>query len=755
MGFTCNAAGYGASEAIVQVSSLAEQPETDDLFDSYAQLAHSLLKGTDGACLLNAAFQSRGHAAGLKPERISKWLRALGWDKPLRREPISTAMGPEYWLTAVPLQQSDGTLLGVFCVRQHVEPAPASTGQHAAGVAAQLKPMLDCVHRDLAAALPKNSKEQTLTEQTAELEWLFQITNALTGPKDDRHLLEELLRAAAERLDCAFAVMSIPERRLSLQHDRDAATAPALRAVWKSTEEHLQSWAQRQKRPLMINSAGRSNKLFPPCKILSVPVARDNGRILGILAFYNPESAADFQSRHMFLARHLGKETGHLVESQFDLMTGLYTRDGLEQMYLNVPEESRQDSRSVVYIDIDHMHMVNDLHGFEVGNELIVRIADILAPPVLPHGALASRLSGDRFAVLMDGTDPRAAAVFAEKIQAAASRLAIGPAQSPVDVSISCGVAALVDMPQGFARAMAAAELACKTAKGRGRGRVELYACEDSSMMRRHDDAVAVGQLRGALKTDRLVLFAQRIEPVNRPGAPGGYELLLRMLAEDGSLVPPGPLIMAAQRYQLLPTIDRWVIQRSLQMLTPYRAMLKTSGLSMSINLSGQSLGDDACLEHFKEQLASANLPDGCLTVEITEQAAVTNLARAGAMIGELRKLGCKFALDDFGTGANTLTHLKNLQVSRVKIDGSFIRDILADRNSLATVKAIVELAKAMSLETVAEYVESDAILAAVRRLGVDYVQGYAIGKPQPLDVLLRDLDSDESRRMRRLHLEL
>jgi diguanylate cyclase (GGDEF)-like protein len=734
--------------------NLALDPETDDMFDSYSQLAVSLLKDVEGVCLLDAKLQSRGHGPSMQPKNTATWLRGLGWKRPQQREATGAAIGPAHWLTAIPLQQSDGSLLGVFCVRQRIAKAPAKVAHHASSVAAQLKPLLDCVHRDLAAAHPRNSKEQILSEQTAELEWLFQITNTLHGPKDDRHLLEDLLRAAAARLDCAFAVISIPERRLNLEHDGDPATAAPSRVAWKKTREYLLSWAQRQRRPLLINTAGRSSQDFPPCKILSVPVVRDNGRVLGILAFFNPQNAEDFEGRHLFLARHLGKQSGHIVESQFDLMTGLYTRDGLEQMYASLPEEARFEPRSIVYIDVDHMHMVNGLHGFDVGNELIVRIADMLVPPLLPEGASAARLSGDRFAIVLNGSEPPAAAQISATIQSAAAALVIGPEQDPVSVSISCGVSALVAMPQGFARAMAAAELACKTAKGRGRGRVELYACEDVSMMRRHDDAIAVGQLRGALKADRLILYAQRIAPLSHPDAAGGYELLLRMQAEDGTLVAPGPLILAAQRYQLLPTIDRWVIHRSLQMLSPYRTMLQTSGLTMSINMSGQSLGDETCLQQFKEQLRAANLPKGCVTVEITEQAAVTNLVRASAMIEELRGLGCNFALDDFGTGANTLSHLKNLKVSRVKIDGSFVRDILTDRNSFATVKAIVELAKTLSIETVAEYVESEAILTAVRRLGVDYAQGFAIGKPQPLDVLLNELDSFEASRMRRTYLE-
>jgi EAL domain-containing protein (putative c-di-GMP-specific phosphodiesterase class I) len=210
----------------------------------------------------------------------------------------------------------------------------------------------------------------------------------------------------------------------------------------------------------------------------------------------------------------------------------------------------------------------------------------------------------------------------------------------------------------------------------------------------------------------------------------------------------------AAQRYQLLPSIDRWVMQRALQMLTPYRGMLRTRGLAMSINVSGQSIGDETFIQRFTQLLADANLPRHSISVELTEQAAITNLPSAKTMVARLGASGCGFALDDFGTGANSLTYLKALQVSRVKIDGSFVRDIQSDRNCKATVKAIVELAKGMGIETVAEYVETQEIAQEVRLLGVDYAQGYAFGKPEPLDGILEGLAFDESRRLHRLFLE-
>ena len=729
-------------------------PAGDAMFKSYAQLAGSLLADLSGLCLLGANLKPLGQSRTVKSESVATWLRSLGWDGECERAAVGTPHGPGQWLTAIPVEQSDGSLLGVFCVVQSLKSAPTEAKRHAEQLARTLKPLLDCIHRELAAAVPARSRVQALTERTAELEWLFQVTGNLKGSTDDRRLVEELLIASTKRLQSAFGVMCIPEKRMFIEHEGDIMTAGPLRAAWKKTQTHLLTWAQRRHRPLVVNGAGSDGKKITRCKILSVPVVRDSGRVLGVLAFFNPPEAPDFASRHVFLARHLGRQTASLVDAQFDLMTGLYTRGGIEQMYGAHADDADAD-RSILYIDVDHMHVVNELHGFELGNELIVRVAELLGPPLLPEGALAARISGDRFAVILPESDPRAAAKIAEEIQGAARRLVIGPAQNVVDVSISCGVAALVTMPQGLARAMAAAELACKTAKNRGRNRVELYACEDNSMMRRHDDALAVGQLRAALKADRLMLYAQRIAPLQDPSLPGGYELLMRLREEDGTIIAPGPLIVAAQRYQLLPTVDRWVITRALQMLGSYRSMLKTRGVSMSINVSGQSIGDETCIQTFKEHLKSANLPPDCLTIEITEQAAVTNLARANSMIKQLKALGCRFALDDFGTGANSLTSLKNLQISRVKIDGSFVRDILTDRNSLATVKAIVELARGLRMDTVAEYVENEDIANAVRRLGVDYAQGYAFGMPEPLDGVLESLSRDESRRLQRMFLEL
>jgi diguanylate cyclase (GGDEF)-like protein len=723
------------------------------MLESYAQLTAAVLGGVAGLCLLDRELECIGQHGDIAVEELRDWLRRLEWGEKesLWRRPSSVRQSSRRWVTALPLETSEGELLGVMCVEQGAGTAPA---QRAALLAQKLKPVLDCLYRELTATQPERKKLQTLTERTAELEWLFKVTSDLKGGSDEQRVLEQLLGAATARLKSAFGVLVVPDKGLCLEHVREAQSAGELREAWSQARASLISWVQRQRRPLLMNGAGRAGQKIARCKILCVPITRESGRVIGALAFFNPAAARDYQNRHTFLARHLGRQTASVVEAQFDLMTGLYTREGLEQMYARL-EHTEPAERSVIYIDVDHMHVVNELHGFELGNELIVRVAELVAPPQLPEGSLSARITGDRFAVILPRAEPRTAIAVAERLQQAIKRLVIGPAQNPLDVSVSCGVAELVAMPQGLARALAAAELACKTAKKRGRNRVELYACADASMIRRHDDVLAIGELRAALKADRLVLFAQRIAPLRNKALPGGYEILLRLRGADGALVAPGPLISAAERYQLLPSIDRWVAQRALQLLAPYRGMLRSSGVTFSLNLSGQSFASDEYTQQLVNDLKSANLPAGCLALEITEQAAVASLGRAREMIGQLAPWGCRLALDDFGTGANSLTYLNALPIARVKIDGSFVRDVVTNSRSQATVRGIVELARGFSIDTVAEFVENKSIAETVRKLGVDYAQGYAFGRPEPLEQILESLSHEESQRLHGLFLEL
>jgi diguanylate cyclase (GGDEF)-like protein len=726
------------------------------LFASYVQLTEVLLENVTGICLLDGRLCCQGEHGGLKAGSVLPAVESSMKHGELRHVPNSLEQGHRLRVTIIPLEQTDGVLLGVFCVQQRAgkEIATSATA-YAESIARTLRPVLDCLHRELSAVRAPDTNMRVLTERTAELEWLFDITGKLNGACDERRVVTELLRAACERLGSALGVLDVPERNICIKIGVDPAGSAAMEPVWERTSKHLLTWAERQNRPLVINGGSGDGPASRRCKILSVPLLRGSGRSIGVVAFFKPENAPDFAAHQVFLARHLGRQAAALVEAQFDLMTGLYTRDGLEQAYGQLSDDAEFATGSVLYLDIDQMDVVNELHGFELGNELIARVSELLSSPLLPTGAFAARLSGDRFAVMLPATAPNEAVAHAAQIQAAATRLLMGPPNSPVDVSISCGIAALVNMPQGLARALAAAEIACKRAKANGRNRIELYSCDDTTIMRRNDDIASVAQLRAAFRADRVLLFAQRIVPLQNSSLPCSYEILMRLRDADGDLVSPGPLIVAAQRYQLLPAIDRRMLEGAMQALTPYGSILLQTGISFSINVTGQSICDEDFVRQFAERLRKSHLPRGSVTIEITEQAAVTNLVRATEMVRRLSALGCHLALDDFGTGANSLANLKSLQIARVKIDGSFVRDVLTDRGSQITVRAIVELAKGYGIDTVAEYVETQEIADLLRKLGVDYAQGYAFSKPEPLAEILRDIGRDESQKAHDLFLNM
>lgn len=723
----------------------------DPPFDSYEELARSLLGDLAGICLLDQNLECRGRSGSINLSAVQAWLRACGWADPSRKRTATAAHDQQLQVVALAIPSTQGKLLGALCVQLSRRDLSRDTTDE---IAKRLRPLVAILHRELNADSTRRSKQRTLTERTEELEWLFEVTQRVSGASGESSVIADLLAAATERLDSALGTLIISEKRMALEHVRCQDNAVELRSVLAATRQHLMSWAQRKREPLVVNHTGSKSGALSACKMLCVPLLLQNGRTIGILIFFRPRDAANFSQRQVFLARHLGRQTASLVAAQFDLMTGLHTRSGLEQAYATV-ESAPETRRSVAYIDLDHLHAANELHGFEIGNELIARIADLLTSSIVPVGTIAARVSGDRFALVLLDADARRAAEICDNVRAAVSRIVLGPADAPIDISVSCGTADLVEIPDGLARALAAAEIACRLAKDRGRNRVEIYANEDHSLIRRRDEVAAVAQLRSALKENRLVLYAQRIAPLLDTHAPGGYEILMRVRNRDGSLAQPGPLIDAAHRYQLLPSVDRWVVENALRILAGYRAMLSSREISFSINFTGQSLGDEACVDLVVNALRDANLPRGCITIELTEQAAVRNLARASDVVQRLAFAGCKFALDDFGTGNNSLSYLKSLQLSHIKIDGSFVRDILTNSRSQSTVRGMVELAREFRIGTVAEYVENAGIAEYLRRLGVEYAQGYAFGKPEPLDALLRKLSNDESQRLHKLFLEL
>jgi len=427
------------------------------------------------------------------------------------------------------------------------------------------------------------------------------------------------------------------------------------------------------------------------------------------------------------------------VESNYDPLSGLYARPAFERRVKSVVADAKSASWSALYIDVDQLHAINENSGMHVGDAILGQLGELIRQR-LPPGAFGARISGDRFALMLPARVQDAEA-FAEALREGTERLALVNGESRLPVSISAGVAPVESQASELAQVLAPAETACKAAKDRGRNRVEVYQPTDASIVRRHADIGMAGQVREAIDAGRLHLDAQLILPfAAAESARPHYELLLRMRDESGRTVGPDNFLSAATRYQLMPVIDRWVITHVIEALQPRAGILEGKALGFAINFSGQSLNDDAFADYLIKIIGTSGLDPELFCFELTENATVANLARTETLMRRLRQLGCGVALDDFGTGLSSLSCLRQLPVTMLKIDGSFVRDVLKDARAESMVRAIAQLARSMSITTVAEYIETEAISARIAELGVDYGQGFAIGKPIPLADLLTEL---------------
>ena len=387
-----------------------------------------------------------------------------------------------------------------------------------------------------------------------------------------------------------------------------------------------------------------------------------------------------------------------------------------------------------MYLDVDQMHLLNDTLGREAGDKLLREFGGILRE-VLGKQTI-TRVTSDTFAALLHNTPLDKAACYGKEICERLQTLDFTEGQQKFRPSASIGVAELGDDAGAASSLLVPAQIACQAAKDRGRGRVEVYVDADKSIIQRMDDLHQVGSIRSAIEGGRLMLFAQPIFHTGGKDDVAYHELLVRMLNTAGEPIPPAEFMGAAERYQLMQELDRWVVTKAIETLTDQERDSSGKPLRFAVNLSGQSIGSDKFLGFIKQEFARTGLDPSRICLEITETVAVGNLKKAQVFIHELSDLGCQFSLDDFGTGLSSFAYLKMFPVQKLKIDGSFVSDVCENEVSRSMVSAITEIARVMGIETVAEYVQSQAILETVTELGVDWAQGFHVGEP----TRLRDL---------------
>ncbi|MSQ67887.1 MAG: EAL domain-containing protein [Gammaproteobacteria bacterium] len=416
-----------------------------------------------------------------------------------------------------------------------------------------------------------------------------------------------------------------------------------------------------------------------------------------------------------------------------DELTGLPNRKTLEDRLGRVLESAHSESseHTLGIIDIDQFRILNDTCGHAAGDELLRQIARLLKTISRKRDTLA-RIGGDDFAMLIEDCPLRLAMASFEAVRAAVEAFQFVWNERSYKVSLSIGLVAVNRSCDSVAEVMSMADTACYAAKDAGRNRLHTYEVDDAKMLTRHGQMRWATRINDALRDNRFELFLQPIVPIVADGSGDHYEILLRMRDERGQLVMPSEFLPAAERYNLAVKIDRWVVNHTLSWLRDHPRLLQRLHLC-AINLSGQSFGNDDCLSFILERIDSCRIPAHKLCFEVTETAAVSDIVQASRFIQTLQERGCLFALDDFGSGFSSFAYLKNLPVDFLKIDGAFVRGIAVDSVDLAMVKSINEIGHLMGKRTVAEFVEDEPILRLLRALGVDYAQGYGVGKPVPL----------------------
>ena len=435
-------------------------------------------------------------------------------------------------------------------------------------------------------------------------------------------------------------------------------------------------------------------------------------------------------------ARRLAKQLSY--QATHDALTGLYNRRAFEEQLKDALSSAHEEQRehALCYLDLDQFKIVNDTCGHIAGDEMLRQLAQLLQGKVREADVLA-RLGGDEFGVLLRYCNLDQAGAIAEELRCTVRDFRFVCDDHSFETGVSIGVVAINTECQNITEVQSAADVACYAAKDGGRNRIHIYVPDDSELQQRQGEMRWVSRIHKAMEENRFVLYCQPILPVDpHSDAPQHFEVLLRIRDEGGLEVPPMAFIPAAERYNLMPMIDRWVVQTVLR--NAGKAIDGLHGAIWTINVSGRSLGDEEFLRMVAAEIEHSPLPAEQICFEITETAAIANLRRATRFIKMLKAKGCRFALDDFGSGLSSFAYLKNLQVDYLKIDGGFVRDIHKDAIDRSMVEAINNVGHTMQILTIAEFVENREILDVLRQLGVDYAQGYGIAKPQPFADLLR-----------------
>ena len=605
-----------------------------------------------------------------------------------------------------------------------------------------LRPAVQIIGEVMSAGARLAAAQRQANVAEKELKINYQIDEKIHRNSKTHSCLAQLTGQSGRFLGTAYSVLLLPSKRIRISATHSVGKKMNRKAIDRYLTKVMLPKLQGKRAPVIFNvpapKKGDDDVLGEEIQAMVCPILDRNGNVEGLLTQLGRVDGREFTTSHTRFMTSVGRNVEYVIERSFDAMTGLMNRDGFESQLEDSLKLFKNDEElhQIIYFDLDNLQLVNDTFGHAAGDEVIKRFAQML-DEVLPSNAIATRLTGDVFAILLTRSTIDDALKLTSQVHDGSEKLRYLQGDKSLNVTVSIGVAEFGPQKRDGAFALTQARIACDSAKSHGRDRVEIYEEDNQSIIRRYDDMNLVAEIQRMLDGDGFEMHAQPIKSLSGRDNLQRYELLLRMKDSDGNPVASGALFSAAERYKLMPQIDRWVVSRTLRSLYAHVDYLTETGTIFAINLSGQSLGEDDILNFILDEIDASQIPATSLCFEITESAAVSNREKAQAFIDKLRERGCRLSLDDFGAGLSSFAYLKNFKVDTLKIDGGFIRDIVGNRISESMVAAITQVAKVMELDTVAEYVETEQAELLVTRLGVDFAQGHLVGKPTPLAGIL------------------
>jgi len=577
----------------------------------------------------------------------------------------------------------------------------------------------------------KNSLEQRVKERTVELERVNE------GFFQQKELAETTLKSIADGIITTdeFAILqnmnASAEKLTGFQKNEVSGLkfSECIKIVDENGNEIIEEKIQDSLNNLCtIHVTSQCLLLYKDqscvaVKVSIAPIFNSSRNILGVvIVLHNINKERLYQLQLTHQANH-------------DALTGLHNRFAFEQYLKQLLNEegAKNAQHAVIYIDLDNFKIVNDSCGHAAGDELLKQLS-IIMPDNIPSKDMLARLGGDEFGIIIKNISSDESKEICEQLLTQLRGFRFSWQTNTFSVGASIGLFVFTTEYQTIENIMSAADIACFTAKERGRNRLHTYSREDQELIYRKNELNWVSKINDAIENDRFILYSQPIIDSNAiDGAVRHIEILIRMLDDNNEILPPGHFIAAAERYNMMPQVDRWVINKVFEYFNNNPLNIMTDDFIIAINLSGNSLADKELLTYIEEKLKSAQLQARHFCIEITETAVISNMSLAIQFIKKMRGLGCKFAIDDFGSGLSSLGYLKNLPVDYVKIDGCFVRDMANDPVNYAMVESIHKLVSLNGKITIAEYVESDEIIALLNDIGIKHMQGYALGKPARL----------------------